>query len=339
MKIKFNYFARNIEAGDHIELFLISAVAAILFIRFFLNLVNYLQIGGESLHIAHMLWGGLLMTIAIIGLITFLNRQIKLVAAVISGIGFGIFIDELGKFITHDNNYFFQPTIALIYVILILIYLISRLFIESKGISAKESLINAIELIKEGVLNGLDSEEKKLAVKFLNDSDSNNSIVQTLRHAITQIKMVPFEKKRLTTRLKNIKRKYYLKITKNPYFATYIIGFFSILTVLNFSAMFRERTPELPFYWWGLLLSLFGSGVFVVLGIFLMLIRRRLRAYLMFKTAVLISIFLTQFFLFFTEQLMVINRLIISIIVWNVLQDLIHNETDVYKGESFSKFK
>jgi len=33
------------------------------------------------------------------------------------------FIDELGKFITSDNNYFFQPTISLIYIVFIIIFL------------------------------------------------------------------------------------------------------------------------------------------------------------------------------------------------------------------------
>jgi hypothetical protein len=52
---------RNLDADEFFESFLISAVATILGIRGFLHLSGYPMVGGESLHIAHMLWGGVLM--------------------------------------------------------------------------------------------------------------------------------------------------------------------------------------------------------------------------------------------------------------------------------------
>jgi hypothetical protein len=82
----------------------------------FLHLSGYPTVGGESLHIAHMLWGGLLMLVALLLLLGFLGKPVKSAAAVIGGAGWGTFIDELGKFLTHDNDYFFEPTFALIYV-------------------------------------------------------------------------------------------------------------------------------------------------------------------------------------------------------------------------------
>ena len=54
-----------------------------------------------------------MMAVAVIFAISFLAPNNRTFIAFIGGCGFGWFIDELGKFITRDVNYFFQPTIAL----------------------------------------------------------------------------------------------------------------------------------------------------------------------------------------------------------------------------------
>jgi hypothetical protein len=56
-------------------------------------------------------------------------KPIKIITAVVAGSGFGFFIDELGKFITQDNNYFFKPAASLIIIIFILIWIIARYLI------------------------------------------------------------------------------------------------------------------------------------------------------------------------------------------------------------------
>src|SRR5918998_6073135 len=87
---------RDLQSGHNVELFLVSAVSAVLAIRAYLRLANYPQVGGDSLHIAHMLWGGMLMLAALLILLTFIGRASERLAAFIGGVGFGTFIDEVG---------------------------------------------------------------------------------------------------------------------------------------------------------------------------------------------------------------------------------------------------
>ena len=137
---------RNMDFGQLQETFLVVAVTTILVIRTQLWLTNYPQLGGHGLHIAHLLWGGMFMVIAIGILVTFLGRSPRRVAAIVGGVGFGFFIDELGKFITADNNYFFKPAAALIYLIFIGLFLLTRAFQRERGLSSAERLSNAIDL-------------------------------------------------------------------------------------------------------------------------------------------------------------------------------------------------
>src|SRR6267154_1998358 len=120
------FFIRNLDAGKLLETFLVSAVAALLGVRFFLGVTGYPRLGGGGLHIAHMLWGGALMVAGVLLLLSYLGQRVRRAAAVIAGRGFGLFIAELGKFITSDNNYFYRPAIALIYVIFVLLFLVFR---------------------------------------------------------------------------------------------------------------------------------------------------------------------------------------------------------------------
>src|ERR1700687_3584082 len=87
------FFTRNLDAGQLLETFLVSAVAAFLGVRFFLGVTGYPRLGGGGLHISHMLWGGALMVAAVLLLLGYLGERIRRAAAVLAGIGFGLFID------------------------------------------------------------------------------------------------------------------------------------------------------------------------------------------------------------------------------------------------------
>jgi hypothetical protein len=85
--------------------------------RLYLELTGYPQIGGGQYHLAHALWGGLLLLLG--GLLALLwgNRWVHPVTAVCVGAGSGLFVDEVGKFITAHNDYFTPLAAPIIYVV------------------------------------------------------------------------------------------------------------------------------------------------------------------------------------------------------------------------------
>ena len=98
--------ARN---EHYLLLSLVAFAASVIVTRLYLQLTGYPQIGGGNIHIAHLLWGGLLLyTAALLPLIFGSSRALSW-SAVLSGVGIGLFIDEVGKFITSNNDYFYPP--------------------------------------------------------------------------------------------------------------------------------------------------------------------------------------------------------------------------------------
>jgi hypothetical protein len=182
------FLFRNDEVGDLLEIFLVSAVVSILIIRFYLMLTGYPQIGGGSLHIAHMLWGGLLMLFALVFVFSFAGKKVLKITAVVGGIGFGTFIDELGKFITNDNDYFFQPTIALLYVLFIILFFTFRFIQHNKPLSQKEYLINALRLLEDAVIKDLGLVEKKKLILYLEKAHTDETLTKHLRSLAHEIK-------------------------------------------------------------------------------------------------------------------------------------------------------
>lgn len=146
---------RDTTSSAQVEGLLVVAVATILITRLYLHLTGYPQVGGAVLHVAHVLWGGLLMVLALIVSLTFLGRRPHPVTMLLGGIGFGLFLDEVGKFVTKTNDYFFRPAVAIMYVVVVLLLVINRAVHTWRGLSTDELLANAATTIADGVLRGL----------------------------------------------------------------------------------------------------------------------------------------------------------------------------------------
>lgn len=330
------FFVQNLNSGSLFDNFLISSVASILVIRFYLHLAHYPQIGGNGLHIAHMLWGGFFMLTALVLLFSFLTNRVKSIAAVIGGIGFGTFIDELGKFITNDNNYFFQPTIALIYVIFILLYLVSRYLQREQNYSKETYVINAMEAIKEVVLHDLDHKEEALAKMYLGFCDQKEQFIKSLAKMLEEAEVLSQKKPNIAQRVFIKTHEKYLQLIKTSKMQTVIIigfllvGFVAIAQALVVTEFIRQvfingtypKISDLSFAETGDLIFSTISGLFIIAGA-IVIRRSRLKAYQLFRTAILISLFLTQFFIFYDVQFEALIGFTINILLFVTLQNMI----------------
>jgi len=158
---------RDRQAWQHLEAFVICAVVTVLITRSFLSATGYPKIGSGGLHIAHMLWGGLLLLIAQLLTLSYLGPVTKPLAAVLGGVGFGLFIDEVGKFVTADNNYFYRPAVAIMYVVFVLIVLAGRMLHDRRSRGPAEQLANAAAIAAEGVAAGLSKSRRAVANRLL----------------------------------------------------------------------------------------------------------------------------------------------------------------------------
>jgi len=228
MRLFCRHFVRSLEGQSLLEVFFVTAVASVLGIRFFLALTGYPRVSPGNLHIAHVLLGGILMMIALVIALGYVNKAAYYVAAVLGGFGFGAFIDELGKFITMDNNYFYRPTAALIYITFILLYLGIQAFMHRPKLSEQERLINAMEIAKEVVLEDLDHRERRRALNLLKECSPSDPVTIALRELLNATDSVPTPKPDIYTQLKMKCRRFYRKLVRKSWFVKAVISFFML---------------------------------------------------------------------------------------------------------------
>lgn len=339
-------FLRDFEGGAHLDIFLVAAVSAVLLIRVFLKLTHYPQVGGGTLHIAHVLWGGLLMLGGVVTLLSWRGRMTRQLGALLAGLGFGAFIDEVGKFITADTDYFFQPAVLVIYIVFVLIYLAVRSIHRERLASSDEYLVNALAELEEVAVGDLDLEERDRALHYLERADPADPLVRTLRELIVRADLVRDTHSEWLPRLRDTVLAAYRRLASQPVFPRAVVGFFVAQLVLRFAyvlamiflvhlhrdtryapltAQVMGRLNELTVSEWGQLASSFLSGVLVVIGI--VRIRfSRLAAYRWFLRSTLVSIFLTQLFIFYRQQFAALAGLAFNIIVFGALRFMIERE-------------
>ncbi len=185
-------------AARYMLISLLSSVATVTVVRSFLALTGYPQIGSGTLHIAHVLWGGLILYIAAILPLIYLNPHLHNVGAILSGVGVGMFIDEVGKFITREYDYFFPAAAPIMYVFFLLVVILVIMINRPERVDGRSELVQALEIIREQLYRPLDARERARLEKDISkvlESDLNSLHVDMARHLLefvrADVRIVP----------------------------------------------------------------------------------------------------------------------------------------------------
>ncbi|MFA5801095.1 MAG: hypothetical protein WC911_01320 [Thermoleophilia bacterium] len=338
-----NPLIRNIRGMDRLQLWLLAAIVTILSVRLFLKITGYPQMGGSSLHVAHVLWGGLLMGVGIIILFTFLGSMLEAIGTLVGGVGFGLFMDEVGKFVTQDNDYFFQPSVAIMYTVFIVLYMTARWVLTSAHYSETEYLVNSINEMRELPIGKYTEEEKKLILYGLGKSDAGDPLVVELTRIIHGLHADEAGRKGIYVGLRNRLIAKYQQISRKGWFTAAIILFFLLqfigsivifVTLMLDSGIILSQLDAFGFTDWAILASDTFSAVFITLGV-LLLRRSRLAAFRMFERSVLIQIFVGQMFLFEKDEFTAIPGFVFYLLLLLAIRFIVQRErSDIIARET-----
>jgi hypothetical protein len=169
------------KAENFLLLTLLSFGLSVGLTRLFLELTGYPQLGNSELHVAHVLWGGLFLFAASLLPLIFANRWVYTWGAIFAGLGVGLFIDEVGKFITQANDYFYPPAAPIIYaffLVTVMVYLQVR---RPTTRDPRAELYRAFDSMEEILDHDLDRYERaqlETRLRFVTEKATSPNLVR-----------------------------------------------------------------------------------------------------------------------------------------------------------------
>lgn len=294
---------RDPEATSHVTGFLAATVVTVLLTRALLAATGYPQLGGDGLHIAHVLWGGLIMALAFVVLLSFAGPVVRPLGAVLGGVGFGLFVDEVGKFVTADNDYFYEPTAALIYLVVVALVLVAEALHGRRPHHPSEHLAAAADHAVAGLVGGFTPRARAEARAQLDRAGDARGAPQ-VRALLDVVEPDSAEIPDLVDRVSRTVVRAMRRLVaarRAPWLTVALLLATTAWTVGRGVAAWVGGADVPGWVVAGLLVSAGVSTVLAVAG--LVVVRRRREAgYLLFRRAVLVSLLVTQVFVFRLEE-------------------------------------
>jgi hypothetical protein len=145
----------------YLLLTLLSFGASVALTRLFLSATDYPQLSSGDLHIAHVMWGGLLLFLAALMPLIYANRWAFDLSGILAGVGVGLFIDEVGKFITQNNDYFYPAAAPIIYAFFLMTVLLYFRVRRPLSRSPRAELYRSLDGIEEVLDHDLEPQERR----------------------------------------------------------------------------------------------------------------------------------------------------------------------------------
>jgi hypothetical protein len=320
---------RSYDSGWRLDLFLVCAVGSVIGNRVFLIITGYPQLGNGTLHISHAIWGAFMMVVAIVFSISFLAPNTRTFIAFIGGCGFGWFIDELGKFITRDVNYFFKPTIGLIYFVFITLYLVFR-GIQRRDYTPAEAVLNGLEAIKAAAIGELTEPRRAAAISLLDGTGADDPLARQVRALLADESGLPTPNPSRFEVAGRAVRDWYLRLTTRRWFVRAVSAWFIVigsLQLIGAVGLSLDHSGIRGFEEWAIVISSGVSGALIAVGV-VRFRHHRLSAYRWFERGILVQIFVTQVFEFAQQQLAGVFGLVFNILLWIALRSMIRAEQE-----------
>jgi hypothetical protein len=319
--------ARSFDLHQQLTALFVCSVATVVFTRAFLAATGYPQVGGGSLHIAHVLWGGLLLTGGLITTLAFLSPAAKPASAVAGGIGFGLFIDEIGKFVTKNVDYFYRPAIAIIYICFVVLFGVIR-WLARRRFSADEAVLIGLESLQRAAVGDLSDERRASVLHLLATTHADSPLARSVQELLAR-SAAERDRRSLRQRLSSELAPRWDSLTEHRLFRQ---GIFAVLVVAGaISAaevgwLLRHGVTDLSFSQRAFALTTIVANGALVVGA-TELRRSLLTALHWYEHAILIEITLGQVFLYTSEQLAATLNLVALLLLWLLVRWAIHRET------------
>ena len=332
------------DASESILTVMIWAIFSLLLVRIYLKLTGYPQIGHGSWHISHALFGGMIMTVGTMVSLTLQGNKVKKFAAGVFGFGLGWFIDEIGKYLTRDYNYFFRPAVLIIYIFFVIMFLIYRYLERTRAKSNETIFYSVLHNLEEVINDDLEKREKKTIVKKLKmvigSSEGNLKLMAVeLLSAVRKMKVKEDRKSSgISVWMRKIFNLSYDRIFKRKAVVYGLLAYaiyFSvdkIIDILRIGTSGQKMMMIQKFYedynFFGksdIYMIVFqmvfdmAASILFLIGVRYFWVGKRIRGVRFFKYGLYVSIFLVSIFKFYFEQFSGLYEVIIAITLLYVL--------------------